>query len=79
MHISQHDVAQLPDRELKRLAVEASEQGHPFMQTFSRALVRAMRERTRAIAVLELDALNDEIEEGELLPDAPDDEAAESG
>jgi len=39
MYVSQFDIAQLTDDDVKRLAVQASEYPHPFWQAVSRALV----------------------------------------
>jgi hypothetical protein len=78
MHITQHDIANLSDTTAKRLAImyaELRDQGGtsaPFWGAISDALIRAMQERSRLVAIAELELLNDGEEEGALV--SPDDD-----
>jgi hypothetical protein len=76
MYVSQHDVAQVSTDDLKRLVVAAYSDPdprlHPLWAAFGQALMKAIRERQRALRFLEADALDDDGLSGELLePDTP--------
>ncbi len=72
MLISQADIARLPDDTIRRVVVrlrEGCEPGAPldpqhFPTRLAAALVRALNERRRLLALVELDLLNDPEAEG---------------
>ena len=78
MWISQHDLGQLSDAQVRRMVVDAAalaEAGGPgaaFYKRFAAALAGARRERRRVLATLEADILNDDVDRGELVDDGPD-------
>ena len=78
MRITQQDLAQLSDWQVKRMIVDAAalgEAGGPgaaFYRRMAAALVRARKERRRVLATLEADALNDDTDRGALVADDED-------
>ncbi len=79
MNVSQHDLGQLSDNQVRAMVVDAAalvEAGGPaaaFYRKFATALARARRERRRILLTLEADALNDEdTDRGELVADDPE-------
>lgn len=66
MYISQHDIAQLTDSQVARMAIDAKEiadSGRPgctFWEYMARALVRARKERVTLFAFAEFEYINDD-------------------
>ncbi len=75
MYISQSDVAQLSDVDLKRLVIAArtdtDDRLEPLWHAFSDALIRVIQERRLSVAVFEQELLNGD-DPGELV--GPDDD-----
>lgn len=80
MFISQADIARLPDDAIRRMVVRLREDCEPgapvdarhFPTRLAAALVRALNERGRLLALAELDLLNDEEAEGSLVEPGTD-------
>lgn len=72
MIIGQEDVAHLSDNEIRRIVLRLRDaaggeppSGRRFTDRLAAALVRALADRCRILAVAELDYLNGEADEGE--------------
>ncbi len=79
MHISQADIARLPDDAIRRMVVRLREGCEPgavdpqhFPTRLAASLVRALNERRRLLALVELDLLNDPEAEGSLVEPGTD-------
>lgn len=75
MKITQHDIAQLPDRQVKQMVLmydaaarEQRSNAAPFWRALSVALVHAMRERRQLVYAAEYE-MADDGEDGSLLDD----------
>ncbi|MGY1776905.1 hypothetical protein ACI8AV_13695 [Geodermatophilus sp. SYSU D00804] len=74
MKINQHDIAQLPDDTIRRivLGLRDTAEGEPvsarrFTDRLAAALVRALHERRRLLAVAELELTEEDEAEGALV------------